>query len=86
MAHIYIRGFYTGQKLLKKNLTGKTVYQWSPNFLSAGTRNQLMKFRGTPATALFGGFYFSRQRSLKLMRRSSNNADLEKKKEKGHYL
>ena len=30
--HIYIPGFYTGQTLLKKILTGKTVHQWSPNF------------------------------------------------------
>ena len=32
-------------------------------YLCAGTGKQVIKFRGTPATALFGNRYFSEQRS-----------------------
>ena len=68
--HIYIRGFHTGQTLLTKKFKQDDCISVILNFLSVSIGNRMMKFRGTPATALFGDYYFSRQLSLKVMRRS----------------
>ena len=51
--HIYIPGFYTGQTLLKKIEAAQTVSVVPKTFLPAGTGNQLMKFRSTPATQIY---------------------------------
>ena len=49
--HIYIPGL-DGPDPTEKIEAGKTVCQWSPNFLSVGTENQLINFRGTPASQI----------------------------------
>ena len=48
--HIYIPGFYTSQTLLKKFKQSRLHISGPQTFLSGGTGNQLIKFRGTLAT------------------------------------
>ena len=51
---IYIPGFYTGQTLSKKKFNQARPYISGPQtFLCAGTGNQLIEFRSTPATQIY---------------------------------
>ena len=63
-------------RLEKEFQQARLYINGSQTYLSAGTGNQLMKFRGTPATqiysygwrlALFGNHHFSRQRPPKIV-------------------
>ena len=67
VGHIYTPGFYTGQTLLKRKLSSQDCISVVPKLFVCRHRNQLIKFRGTPVTALFGDHHCFGQRSREIV-------------------
>ena len=77
VCHNYIPEFYTG-RLCGKKIEQPRRYVSGPNFLSAGTGNQVMKFCGKPATVFFGDHHFSGNDLRKSSDGARNGANLQK--------